>query len=61
MSSSGHNALLFLINTLFGLYAYVLILRILLQMVRADFYNPLSQFIWRVTNPPTQLLRHVIP
>ena len=61
MTSNINNAGLFLVNTLFSLYAYVLILRILLQWVRADFYNPLAQFIWKITNPPTQILRQVIP
>ncbi len=55
------NATLFLINTLFGLYIYAVILRVLLQIERADFYNPLAQFIWRITNPPVVPLRRVIP
>ena len=44
-------------------YAYILIvvLRFLLQLVRADFYNPLSQFIVRATNPILLPLRKVIP
>ncbi len=61
MSSNVDNATLFLVNTLFSLYAYTLILRMLLQLTRVDFYNPLAQFIWKVTNPPTQLLRKAIP
>lgn len=61
MSSNVDNASLFLVNTLFSLYAYALILRIALQLTRADFYNPLAQFIWKITNPPTQILRSVIP
>lgn len=61
MTSNVNNASLFLVNTLFSLYAYVLILRIMLQATRADFYNPLAQFIWKVSNPPIQLLRQVIP
>lgn len=44
-------------------YAYILIvvLRFLLQLVRADFYNPLSQFIVKATNPILIPLRKVIP
>ncbi|MGJ8669816.1 MAG: YggT family protein [Oceanococcus sp.] len=61
MTSNINNASLFLVNTLFSLYAYVLLLRVLLQWTRADFYNPLAQFIWKATNPPTQVLRKVIP
>ena len=55
------NAGVFLIQTLFGLYAIVVMVRLLLQLVRADFYNPLSQFIVKVTNPPLKPLRRLIP
>jgi YggT family protein len=55
------NPLVFLIDTLFGLYVLVLILRFILQAVRADFYNPVSQFVWQVTNYPIRLLQRVIP
>ena len=59
----GHvgNAATFLVETLFGLYILVVMLRFLLQWVRADFYNPLSQFIVRATQPPLVPLRRVIP
>ncbi len=49
------------INTLVGLYLLVVVLRFLLQLVRADFYNPISQFIVKATNPPLIPLRKVIP
>ena len=55
------NAGAFLIQTLFGLYILVVMLRFLLQWVRADFYNPLSQFLVKVTNPPLLPLRRIIP
>lgn len=55
------NAGLFLVNTLFTLYMSVLVLRIVMRWVRADFYNPLSQFIWQVTNPPVTPLSRVVP
>ena len=55
------NALFFLVNVLFDLYLGALLLRVLLQVVRADFYNPLSQLVWKVTNPPVQPLRAVVP
>ncbi len=51
----------FLIQTLFGLYILAVMLRFLLQWVRADFYNPVSQFLVKVTNPPLKPLRRVIP
>ena len=51
----------FLINTLFGLYILTVMLRFLLAAVRADFYNPISQFLVKVTNPPLRPLRRVLP
>ena len=42
------NATVFLVDTLFNLYLMVVILRLWLQMVQADFYNPLSQFVVKV-------------
>jgi YggT family protein len=36
-------------------------LRLILQMVRADFYNPVSRFIVKITNPPLKPLRRIIP
>jgi YggT family protein len=55
------NPLEFILNTLFGLYILLLMVRFLLQWVRADFYNPISQFIVKVTNPPLRPLRRIIP
>lgn len=55
------NALFFLIKVLFDLYLGALLLRVLLQLTRADFYNPLSQLVWKVTNPPVQPLRAIVP
>ncbi len=53
--------LMLIINTLFDLYILLVLLRFLLQMLRADFYNPVSQFIVRVTTPPLRILRRFIP
>jgi len=55
------DATLFLVNTLFGLYVYALIARFLLQATRSDFYNPLAQFVWKVTNPVAQPAQRVVP
>lgn len=51
----------FLIDTLFNLYLMVVILRLWLQLARADFYNPFSQFIVKATQPVVGPLRRVIP
>ncbi len=53
--------LMLIINTLFDLYILLVLLRFLLQMLRADFYNPVSQFIVRLTTPPLKFLRRFIP
>ena len=55
------NAGVFLIQTLFGIYILVVMLRFLFQLVRADFYNPLAQVLVKVTNPPLVPLRRIIP
>ncbi|KKO48807.1 membrane protein [Arsukibacterium sp. MJ3] len=54
-------AMLFLINTAFNLLLMVVILRAWLQLARADFYNPFSQFVVKVTNPAVLPLRKLIP
>lgn len=53
--------LIFLIDSLFSLYILAVILRFLLQCVRADFYNPISQFLLKITHPPLKFLRRYIP
>lgn len=55
------NAATFLIQTVFGLYILIVMLRFLLQWARADFYNPVSQFIVKATQPPLKPLRKIIP
>jgi YggT family protein len=55
------NPLEFIISTLFGLYILAVMLRFLLGAVRADFYNPVSQFLVRITNPVLVPMRKVIP
>lgn len=54
-------ASVFLIQTVFDLYLTVILLRFLLQLFRADFYNPISQFVVKLTNPALIPLRRVIP
>lgn len=54
------NAGTFLVSTVFGLYILLVLLRFLFQLVRADFYNPISQAVVKATNPPLRPLRRVI-
>jgi YggT family protein len=59
MNPSG--AVIYLISTLTDLYVAAILLRLLLQWVRADFYNPLSQFLVKITNPVLVPARRIIP
>ena len=52
---------IFLIQVLFEFYILAVLLRFLFQLARADFYNPISQFLVILTNPPLLPLRRVIP
>lgn len=52
---------LLLVNTIGSLILLIFLLRFLLQLVRADFYNPISQFVVRFSNPLLVPLRRVIP
>lgn len=61
MSANLGNALIDLVKALFELYMGVLVLRILLQQVRADFYNPISQLIWKFTRPLVDPVGRIIP
>ena len=51
----------YLVQTLLSVYLVTMLLRFLLQLVRADFYNPISQFVVKVTNPLVIPLRRLIP
>jgi len=61
MPSVGQEIALFLTNTLFSIYISLVMIRFLLALFRADFYNPISQTIVRFTNPPLTFLRRFIP
>lgn len=54
-------SLIYLISTITDLYVTAILLRLLLQWVKADFYNPLSQFLVKVTNPVLVPARRLIP
>lgn len=61
MSQSLATAGTYLVQTLFGLYLLAILLRFMLQIARADFYNPICQMIVKITNPALRPLRRVIP
>lgn len=52
---------LYVLQTLGSLYLAVVVLRFLLQIARADFYNPISQTMVKVSNPLLLPLRKIIP
>ena len=60
MSALGNSAAL-LFNALGGLYLLAILLRFLLQLAKADFYNPVSQAVVRITDPMVKVFRRFIP
>ncbi len=55
------NALTLLIQFAFGCAVALFVFRLLCEAVRADFYNPICQFLYKATNPVLTPLRRVIP
>jgi YggT family protein len=55
------SALIYLVDTLLSLALFVVLARLLLQWVRADFRNPIAQAIVRLTNPLILPLRRILP
>jgi len=55
-------ALVFLINTLFGIYIFLIMLRLLLQWQRVAFRrDPILRTLLKITDPPLNLLYNIIP
>jgi YggT family protein len=54
-------AAIYVLQTVGSLYLLIILLRFVLQLVRADFYNPLSQFAVKATQPLLKPLRRIIP
>ncbi|MCK9238064.1 MAG: YggT family protein [Thiopseudomonas sp.] len=54
-------AFIYILQTLGQLYIFVVLFRFILQLVRADFYNPISQFVVKITQPLLTPLRKIIP
>ncbi|MFV9998062.1 MAG: YggT family protein [Arsenophonus endosymbiont of Dermacentor nuttalli] len=53
--------LTFIIPTIIQLYIIILLLRMWMQWVSADFYNPFSQFVVKTTQPIVGPLRRFVP
>jgi len=60
MMENSIHALVFIINTVLGLYTAAVLLRFLMQQARADFYNPLAQAMMKLTNPLLLPLRRMV-
>ncbi|MAB99707.1 MULTISPECIES: YggT family protein [Pseudomonas] len=56
-----NTAAVYVLQTIGSFYLLIVLLRFILQLVRADFYNPISQFIVRATQPLLKPLRRIIP
>jgi YggT family protein len=55
------NAGFFLVNVIFDSYIFILLVRIILAYMRADYFNPMTQFFIRLTQPIILPLRKIIP
>jgi YggT family protein len=55
------NAVSLLIELAFDAVITLLVVRLLAEASRADFNNPLSQFVYRYTNPVIAPIRRVLP
>ncbi|MEX2488327.1 MAG: YggT family protein [Pseudomonadales bacterium] len=61
MADNFATAGVYLIQTFFGLYLILVMLRFLMQIARADYYNPLCQAIVKITDPPIVPLKRMMP
>jgi YggT family protein len=54
-------AAVFIVQTVIGMYVMILLIRFLLQLTRADFYNPIAQALVKVTQPIVGPLQNMLP
>lgn len=57
----GQDAISLVIRTLGELYVFIVIMRFMLQLANADYYNPISQAVVRITQAPISILQKVLP
>jgi YggT family protein len=55
------NAMVMLVGLAFDAVITLLLLRVAAEACRADFHNPLSQFVYRYTNPVLAPIRRILP
>jgi YggT family protein len=61
MGGAFQQVFVLLIQVIFGLYEMVILLRLLLRLVRADYHHPIVQAIVRLTKPPISILKRFTP
>lgn len=61
MADNFATAGVYLIQTFFGLYLILVMLRFLMQIARADYYNPICQAVVKITDPPVKPLKRFLP
>ena len=54
-----HNSLLYIIQTITDLYLMALLFRLVLELLRADYYNPIAQLIINITDPITRPFKFI--
>jgi len=59
--SSMNSGGLFLIQVVFNLYIWIVMLRLVLQWLRANYYNPICQLILKLTDPILKPLKSILP
>ena len=55
------SGLVYILQSLIDMYLVTFVLRLAMQWVRADFRNPIVQFVLTVTNPLVAPLRRLLP
>ena len=50
-----------ILQVVFGLVLAIVVIRVLLQATRANFYNPICQALYKATNPILMPMQKVIP
>ena len=61
MTANFANTGVFLVQTFFGLYLILVLVRFLMQVSRVDYYNPICQVVVRLTDPAIKPLKKVLP
>jgi YggT family protein len=56
-----NQGLVFILNAAADIFTVLLLVRVLLQLVKADFYNPISQLIFKLCAPVVEPLRKIFP